>query len=144
MFSTKHKPIKYGFDLSKPPSHESVVAEIPSGQNIKFLPSSDNALWLFSRSWELCPHQINNTKATLIICHGTVDHSGVYHELAEELVKVMLLLPHVIHNFQQIVSWAPLVSPYICPSHQIARDTTWVPRARFFLLLHTLEKVFLQ
>ena len=88
MFSTKHKPIKYGFDdPSNPPSPDSVAGQIPSGQTVKFLPSSDNALWLFSRSWELEPQHINNTKATLIICHGTVDHSGVYNELAEELVK---------------------------------------------------------
>ena len=89
MFSTKHKPIKYGFDdPSNPPSPDSVVGQIPSGQAVKFLPSSDKTLWLFSRSWELQPQHINYTKATLIICHGTVDHSGVYHELAEELVKV--------------------------------------------------------
>lgn len=89
MFSTKHKPMKYGFDdPSKPPDPDSVVDQIQSGQTVKFLPSSDNTLWLFSRSWELQPQHINNTKATLIICHGTVDHSGVYHELAEELVKV--------------------------------------------------------
>ena len=95
MFSYKHKPIKYGFDQSNPPSTDSVAAQIPAGQTVKFLPSSDNALWLFSRSWEpseidttVWSPQQNNTKATLIICHGTVDHSGVYDELAKELNKV--------------------------------------------------------
>lgn len=84
MFSTKHKPYKYGFDISKPPD---VPQHLPPGQKAQFLPSSDESLWLFSRSWELPPEHNHVAKATLIICHGTVDHSGVYHDLAKALVK---------------------------------------------------------
>lgn len=89
MFSTKHQPIKYGvFDASEPPSiPEDVASQIPAGQKTQYLPSSDESLWLFSRSWELCPDHVNNTKATLIICHGEMEHSGRYHELATQLVK---------------------------------------------------------
>ena len=84
MFSTKHKPYKYGFDISKPPD---VPQHLPPGQKAQFLPSSDESLWLFSRSWELPPEHNHVAKPTLIICHGTVDHSGVYHDLAKALVK---------------------------------------------------------
>jgi acylglycerol lipase len=83
MFSQKHTPIKYGFDPSTPPTPPTSVPEgLPSG---RFRPSSDNRLWLFCRIWE--PENEEEVKATLIICHGTVDHSGFYQELASSLVK---------------------------------------------------------
>ena len=89
MFSNKHKPYKYGFDPFKPPlTPLDQVEKIPFGQEGRFLPSADSCLWLFSRSWVLPPKKRKDTKATLIICHGTVDHSGVYHELATALVNV--------------------------------------------------------
>jgi len=46
--------------------------------------SGDGRLWLFTRAWE--PADKSKVKATLMIVHGTVDHSGVYGELAERLV----------------------------------------------------------
>lgn len=88
MFSNKHIPFKYGFDLSKPPSLPPCVAEqLPLGQETRFSTSSDESLWLFSRSWEPPQEARQEVKATLIICHGTVDHSGVYDELAQALAS---------------------------------------------------------
>ena len=31
---------------------------------------------------------MKDTEVTLILCHDTVDHSGMYHELASVLVKM--------------------------------------------------------
>lgn len=47
-----------------------------------FFPSFDNRLWMFYRSWQ--PPTKTKIKATLLIVHGTVDHSGVYRELAHQ------------------------------------------------------------
>lgn len=58
------------------------------------MPSFDRRLWMFYRHWE--PERMINddnhektatVKATLMIVHGTVDHSGVYNELAQRLVQ---------------------------------------------------------
>lgn len=57
---------------------------IPKGINGAFHPSKDGRLWLFERRWE--PPKA--PKATLMIVHGTVDHSGVYAELAAALTAV--------------------------------------------------------
>mmetsp|Transcript_9468 Transcript_9468/g.18126 ORF Transcript_9468/g.18126 Transcript_9468/m.18126 type:complete len:313 (+) Transcript_9468:156-1094(+) len=74
---TPHLPIKYGFDPDKPP-------EVPESAKNEghFFPSFDNRLWMLYRLWE--PPADVNVKATLLIVHGTVDHSGVYRELAEK------------------------------------------------------------
>ena len=72
-----HTPVKYGFDPDKPPEVP------PEAQNEgHFLPSFDERLWMFYRLWE--PPQDIPVKATLLIVHGTVDHAGVYRELARE------------------------------------------------------------
>jgi len=84
MFTRYHTPHKYGFDIDKPPPVPSTLLE-QEGQVGKFSPSHDRRLWLFHRSWE--PPQHKEIKATLFIVHGTVDHSGVYHELASKLAK---------------------------------------------------------
>ena len=70
-----HEPIRYGFDPANPPS-----STVPNGQ---FTASFDKRLWMFHRSWE--PEK--DVRATLMIVHGTVDHSGVYEDLAQHLVK---------------------------------------------------------
>jgi len=74
-----HLPIKYGFDLSNPPP----IPESAKNEG-HFFPSFDGRLWMFYRLWE--PPSSTTTeaiKATLLIVHGTVDHSGVYRELAQ-------------------------------------------------------------
>lgn len=73
-----HLPIKYGFDQSLPPP------EAPDN-NAQFTASSDHRLWLYHRQWE--PKQRVPIVATLMILHGTVDHSGVYDELAGQLTR---------------------------------------------------------
>jgi len=72
-----HLPIKYGFDSTASPP------PVPSPHQGEFVPSFDDRLWLFRRKWE--PPLDENVKATLMIAHGTVDHSGVYEELARKL-----------------------------------------------------------
>ena len=58
--------------------------DLPSAhQSCEFIRSFDNSLWLFSRTWQ--PHDKSSVWATLMIVHGTVDHSGVYAELGEFL-----------------------------------------------------------
>ena len=75
-----HNPIKYGFDSETrtPP----VVAGQATTTNGQFTPSFDERLWLFYRLWE--PSTDKPVRATLMILHGTVDHSGVYEELATQ------------------------------------------------------------
>lgn len=83
MITTRyHTPHKYGFIIDEPPT---VPSPLEQGQKGKFCPSYDRRLWLFHRSWE--PPVEQEIKATLLIIHGTVDHSGVYHELASKLAK---------------------------------------------------------
>mmetsp|Transcript_22806 Transcript_22806/g.35189 ORF Transcript_22806/g.35189 Transcript_22806/m.35189 type:complete len:317 (-) Transcript_22806:117-1067(-) len=79
MISHYHTPIKYGFDPKKPPPVPVL------GKGGKFSPSFDNRLWIFHRSWEPDGTDVD-VKATLMIVHGTVDHSGVYDEFAKTLV----------------------------------------------------------
>jgi alpha-beta hydrolase superfamily lysophospholipase len=76
-----HLPIKYGFDTSRPPEVPSQLSDV--GQ---FTASYDQRLWMFHRYWE--PAKNTNVQATLIIVHGTVDHSGAYDELAKKLTQV--------------------------------------------------------
>ena len=55
----------------------------PTGKKGKFLTSSDERL-----SLELPTiYNVQDIRATLIICHDTVDHSGLYRDLANALVK---------------------------------------------------------
>eukprot|EP00557_Chaetoceros_sp_GSL56_P013113 CAMPEP_0176482926 /NCGR_PEP_ID=MMETSP0200_2-20121128/3644_1 /TAXON_ID=947934 /ORGANISM="Chaetoceros sp., Strain GSL56" /LENGTH=318 /DNA_ID=CAMNT_0017879291 /DNA_START=88 /DNA_END=1044 /DNA_ORIENTATION=- len=82
IFSRFHTPQKYGFKIDEPPA---VPTPLEPGQQGKFSPSHDRRLWLFHRSWE--PPAGKEIKATLFIVHGTVDHSGVYHELASKLAN---------------------------------------------------------
>jgi acylglycerol lipase len=83
MIATRyHTPYKYGFNIDEPPT---VPSTLEHGQKGKFSPSYDRRLWLFHRSWD--PPVDQEIKATLLIIHGTVDHSGVYHELASKLAK---------------------------------------------------------
>ena len=78
-----HSPIKYGSPTNtQPPSIPSHLA--PTSGRGFFYPSFDRKLWLFCRKWE---PELGPAKATLMILHGTVDHSGVYEELAERLVQ---------------------------------------------------------
>ncbi|CAJ1405224.1 unnamed protein product [Effrenium voratum] len=62
-----HLPLKYG-------------QAKPQAEGGDFHRSSDGRLWLFTRSWEP-----SEPWATLMIVHGTVDHSGVYSELGQFL-----------------------------------------------------------
>lgn len=76
-----HLPIKYGFgDESSPPD---VPPEWTNEGS--FYPSFDNRLYMFYRKWE--PPQDEPIKATLLLVHGTVDHSGVYRQLGEQLSR---------------------------------------------------------
>eukprot|EP00667_Euglena_gracilis_P021241 EG_transcript_23210 len=72
-----HCPVKYGPPTGSPP-------EVPAGTGGAFHPSADGRLWLFQRRWE----PAGEVRATLMILHGTVDHSGAYAELARGLAAV--------------------------------------------------------
>ena len=74
-----HCPVKYGFDENLPP----LVSNANEGN---FSISFDHRLWMFHRSWH--PPLGVKVQATLMIVHGTVDHSGVYAELAQQLALV--------------------------------------------------------
>jgi alpha-beta hydrolase superfamily lysophospholipase len=76
-----HKPIKYGVPQKKDGNMEP--PSVPVDQHGSFHLSFDNRLWLFGRKWE----PSGDVKATVIILHGTVDHSGVYNELALHLAS---------------------------------------------------------
>mmetsp|Transcript_1786 Transcript_1786/g.4019 ORF Transcript_1786/g.4019 Transcript_1786/m.4019 type:complete len:331 (+) Transcript_1786:138-1130(+) len=80
-FSNEHRPEKYGPATSSPPPQ--LFGDGAGSES--FYRSSDGRLWLHMRAWE--PQDKSKTWATLLICHGTVDHSGVYHELAEKLCE---------------------------------------------------------
>jgi len=71
-----HHPVKYGSDQPDVPPDDAVGAGA-------FHRSFDDRLWLFSRAWE--PSDPSTAWATLMIVHGTLDHSGVYAELGERL-----------------------------------------------------------
>ena len=70
-----HCAIQYG---TKEPS----IPDDGKGQGY-FTRSFDDRLWLFHRRWT--PAANKPVIATLMIVHGTVDHSGHYHELATRL-----------------------------------------------------------
>eukprot|EP00435_Cladocopium_sp_Y103_P021831 s706_g5.t1 len=67
-----HCAVKYGHDVPAVPEECS---------NGEFNRSFDDRLWLFTRSWK----PASKAWATVMIIHGTVDHSGVYDELAKYL-----------------------------------------------------------
>jgi len=71
-----HCPVKYGFDENLPPL-------VPNANGGNFSISFDHRLWMFHRSWH--PPLGAKVHATLMIVHGTVDHSGAYAELAQQL-----------------------------------------------------------
>ncbi|CAE8640197.1 unnamed protein product [Polarella glacialis] len=71
-----HSPVKYGDMLPIVPPSDAVGTG-------SFHRSCDAKLWLFTRAWE--PPDRSKAWATLMIVHGTVDHSGVYAELGERL-----------------------------------------------------------
>ena len=78
------------FAVKYTPAYAPVAAEdICSTEQIErtcaFHRSFDNSLWLFSRSWQ--PHEKSEVWATLMIVHGTVDHSGAYEEFAATLAQ---------------------------------------------------------
>jgi len=75
-----HFPIKYGFDNKLTPCLPALNTE-----KCCFKTSFDQRLWMFHRYWE--PPQDAEVYATLIILHGTVDHSGSYAELAQKLAR---------------------------------------------------------
>jgi len=75
-----HSPHKYGFDPKSSPS--APIANIDEGA---FSASFDQRLWMFHRSWE--PPAGAKVHATLMIVHGTVDHSGAYAELGHKLAQ---------------------------------------------------------
>ena len=76
-----HCPVKYGFDAEKPPAVPNDNADsVVTGH---FTASFDKRLWMFHRRWEPAPN--TSIRATLMIVHGTVDHSGAYKELARNL-----------------------------------------------------------
>jgi alpha-beta hydrolase superfamily lysophospholipase len=83
LFTTEHCPLLYGADAPPVPDN------LPAGQHGEFIRSSDNRLWLFQRQWIPSSETII---ATLMILHGTVDHGGVYHELALALNEVGIAL----------------------------------------------------
>ncbi len=72
-----HRPVKFP-DAKQAPA-------VPQGVSGQFNRSFDDRLWLFTRQWE--PPDDQPVKATLIINHGTVDHSGAYQELGERLAR---------------------------------------------------------
>ena len=77
-----HLAVKYSAHHPAPDSND----ECPTGKvktSCQFTRSFDNSLWLFSRAWQ--PRDKSLTWATLMIVHGTVDHSGVYAELGQSL-----------------------------------------------------------
>lgn len=74
-----HNPVKYGFDGGEPPP----VPEEHQNDDGRFSESFDSRLWMFHRRWE--PPSGEVVRATLMIVHGTVDHSGVYADLGRDL-----------------------------------------------------------
>jgi len=81
-----HLPVKYGFQQIIPPPIPEAEKHVGH-----FFKSFDARLWLFYRLWEpeqQQQQQNNEIKATLMILHGTIDHSGVYEELAKALNQI--------------------------------------------------------
>jgi acylglycerol lipase len=81
---TPHLPIKYGANnISGGEDNPPPVVPSDARGVGHFYKSFDSRLWMFYRHWE----PANTIVATLMIVHGTVDHSGVYQELATVLNK---------------------------------------------------------
>eukprot|EP00457_Paulinella_chromatophora_P005183 gb/GEZN01005197.1/.p1 GENE.gb/GEZN01005197.1/~~gb/GEZN01005197.1/.p1 ORF type:complete len:375 (-),score=27.81 gb/GEZN01005197.1/:713-1723(-) len=80
-FNRSHLPIKYGYPKADSPP--SIPERVPVEDHGRFMISYDDRLWMFSRSWEPSDHI--EVKATLLIVHGTVDHSGVYNQIGRFL-----------------------------------------------------------
>jgi len=78
MFDKRHSEVKYYALKTIPPT-----PTLPEGEIGYFERSWDDRLWLFHRQWE--PSVSTNPIATLMIIHGTVDHSGVYAEIGKVL-----------------------------------------------------------
>lgn len=76
--SREHTPVRYGAEKYVPPP---LPAPPDDGPVMLFARSHDDRLWLFERRWmpagPIC--------ATLIVVHGTMDHSGYYEELGRAL-----------------------------------------------------------
>jgi acylglycerol lipase len=105
-----HLPIKYGFDPSRePPPLPPVMMTQSLVDNDKmtapeeeveeeghFYPSFDHRLWMFYRLWKPSSSSSSSSnvpiRASLLIVHGTVDHSGVYRELAHALTRVGIVV----------------------------------------------------
>jgi len=78
-----HTAVQYG--AARPPTAaDDVSASGETQQSGEFHKSFDSRLWLFTRSWQ--PRE-TGIWATLMIVHGTVDHSGVYAELGKYLAS---------------------------------------------------------
>mmetsp|Transcript_19 Transcript_19/g.19 ORF Transcript_19/g.19 Transcript_19/m.19 type:complete len:327 (+) Transcript_19:2083-3063(+) len=78
-----HLPVKYGFDPNGGPPPEVPNSCKDVGH---FYKSFDDRLWMLYRLWTPLPSDVSTTiRGTLMIVHGTVDHSGVYDELASSL-----------------------------------------------------------
>ncbi|CAL1153991.1 unnamed protein product, partial [Cladocopium goreaui] len=81
-----HCAVKYGHDMPAVPEARPTRSVTLCGKecsNGEFNRSFDDRLWLFTRSWK--PASDKAIWATLMIVHGTVDHSGVYDELGTYL-----------------------------------------------------------
>jgi len=76
--SHEHTPWRYG---SERPALPPLPHDVQDGQALSFERSHDDRLWLFERRWI----PTGPIRATLIVVHGTVDHSGYYDELGRAL-----------------------------------------------------------
>eukprot|EP00933_Yihiella_yeosuensis_P041850 TRINITY_DN36251_c0_g1_i2.p1 TRINITY_DN36251_c0_g1~~TRINITY_DN36251_c0_g1_i2.p1 ORF type:complete len:368 (-),score=57.12 TRINITY_DN36251_c0_g1_i2:42-1145(-) len=77
----EHTPIKYGHGQVAPALPGIAATGSDPAVSGFFTRSWDDRLWMFQRRW-LPKGQV---EATLMILHGTVDHSGVYAELGKSL-----------------------------------------------------------
>ncbi|KAJ1489958.1 hypothetical protein T484DRAFT_1778527 [Baffinella frigidus] len=78
----RHNSVSQNIKYSKPAGGDP-PPPVPTSQLGQFRASTDKELWLFHRKWV----PTGPVTATLTIVHGTVDHSGMYNALAEDLVK---------------------------------------------------------
>lgn len=76
--SREHTPVRYGAEKKAPPPLPAIPDD---GQVVRFERSHDDRLWLFQRRWI----PAGPIRATLILVHGTVDHSGYYGDLGRAL-----------------------------------------------------------
>ena len=93
-----HLPIKYGSPNNEDGKEAPPPPVVPDDAKDvgHYFQSFDKRLWMFYRHWEPPLHNNDDNndnnddngsriKATLMILHGSVDHSGVYEELARAL-----------------------------------------------------------